>query len=274
MLGGVGLVFNQWFDSLTSFGKVSFFVLVGALLSIAVVLVLNWFHKRDIEKILDLIEKLDVLTSNYVDDFNLELSPEEWTNINRDYSNLLGIDFSGLEVALKEGKQKQLETAFESVNRAYTRKLNPDNKTAESLTDIGDMGSILDTYNVGLGRLKKTQQYQKLDKKIKALQRKAPSAYISVKVNEYYVVSERLYTMILGTKPLYDQPLLVSKMPSKVKAKRSQIRPIVDGQISNLIAGVREAIQKHKERNDNQKTSEQPSQKTETQNREQRRSRK
>ena len=144
----------------------------------------------------------------------------------------------------------------------------------ESLADIGDMGSILDTYHAGIGRLKETKQYQKLDKKIKALQRQAPSAYISVKVNDYYAISERLYTLILGVKPLYEQPLLVAKMPAKVKAKKSQIRPVVEGQISNLIAGVREAILKHKERNNSQMVTEQDKGKTEIQNREQRRARK
>ena len=118
------------------------------------------------------------------------------------------------------------------------------------------MGSILDTYNVGLGRLKATPQYQKLDKKIKSLQREAPSAYISVKVNDYYTVSERLYVMLLGTKPLFDQPKLIERMPAKVNAKRSQIRPIVDGQIANLIAGVRESVIKYKERNSKQNIGE------------------
>jgi hypothetical protein len=274
MLGGIGVGFGKWFSSLNTFQTVSFFIMVGALFLIAVTLVLNWLHKRDVEKIPDLIEKLDVLTSNFVDDFKLKLSEEEWTNILRDYSSLLGLDFSGLEAAFKDGNKKKLETAFESFNRAYNRKLNPENKTAESLTDVGDMGSILDTYNAGFGCLKQTPQYQKLDKKIKALQRKAPSAYISVKVNDYYVVSEKLYTMILGTKPLYDQPLLAGKMPAKVKAKKSQVRPLIDGQISNLIAGVREAILKHKERNSGQLVSEQDGGKTEVQNREQRRARK
>ncbi len=263
VLGGLGVGFGKWFSDLNTFQTVSFFVTVGALLLMAVTLVLDWLRKRDVEKIPDLIEKLDVLTSNFVDDFRLELSQDDWKNINRDYSTLLGLDLSGLETALKDDVNKtQLERAFEGVNRAYNRKLDPENKTGESLANLGDMGSILDSYNAGFGRLKETPQYQKLDRQIKSLQRKAPSAYISAKVNDYYIVSERLYTMVLGTKPLFDQPLLAGKLPAQVKAKKGQIRPIVDGQVSNLIAGVREAILKHKERKLEQKVLEQDAGKT------------
>jgi hypothetical protein len=61
--------------------------------------------------------------------------------------------------------------------------------------------------------------------------------------------------MLLGVKPLFDQPALREKMPAKVNAKKSQVRPMVDGQIANLIAGVRESIIKYKERNMEQKVA-------------------
>src|SRR4030042_269763 len=79
VLGGVGMGFGKWFSTLNTFQTVSFFVMVGALLLIAVTLILNWLHKRDIERIPDLIEKLDVLISNFVDDFKLDLTKEQWT---------------------------------------------------------------------------------------------------------------------------------------------------------------------------------------------------
>ena len=85
VLGGLGVGFGKWFSDLNTFQTVSFFVTVGALLLMAVTLILDWLRKRDVEKIPDLIEKLDVLTSNFVDDFKLELSQDDWKDINRDY---------------------------------------------------------------------------------------------------------------------------------------------------------------------------------------------
>jgi hypothetical protein len=197
------------------------------------------------------------LTSNFVDDFKLELTPENWKSINRDYSNVLGLDLTRLENELpKEHNLDEIERAYDSIIRAFDKKLDPQNKFNESLVYLGDMGSLLDKYNAGLGSLKKTIRYEKLDKKIKSLQRKAPSTYISAKVNEYYTVSERLYIMLLGTKPLFNQPNLQEKIPAKVYAKKSQIRPVVEGQIANLITGVRESIIKYKERRLEQKNVE------------------
>lgn len=269
-----GVVYT-WVKSLETSQLVLFAIGTFCFLLVFIRLVYDRWQRHNIEQIPDLIEKLDVMTSSFVDDFKIELSTENWENINKDYSNLLGLDLSGLVAALQDGDDKRkIERAFEDINRVYARKLDPDNKTGDSLANLGDMGSILDTYNVGFGRLKETPQYQKLDNKIKSLQRKAPSAYISIKVNDYYLVSERLYTMILGTKPLFDQPLLVAKMPAKVKAKKSQIRPVVDGQISNLISGVREAILKHKERNMEQRHPEQTKDTSVIQNRRQRRANK
>jgi hypothetical protein len=255
MLGTIGLAFEKWFSGLSILGVVSFYVLAGCLLLMMVTLILNWKQKRDIERIPDLIEKLEVLVSNYVDDFELTLTKDDWLHLYDDYEQDLGIDLSGIKKILASGERNKtaLTKEYEKIDRAYSKKLDFQTKTEQALTDLGDMSSILDGYKAGLRSLKDTPQYKKLEKQIKSLQRKAPSAYISVKVNEYFVLSERLHYMVLGTKPLYSHPELRDIMPAKIKAKKSQIRPIVDGQIANLIAGVREAIVKYKERNLEQK---------------------
>lgn len=255
VLGVVGVAFEKWFSDLSLLGVVSFFVLAAGLLGIVVTLVLNWMQKRDIERIPDLIEKLEVLTSNYVDDFELKLNEDEWNNVYDDYGQILGVDFTRLKKALAEKRDKAaLTREYEAVDRAYAKKLSFENKAEQALADLGDMSSILDSHGAGLAALKATPQYRRLEKKIKSLQRQAPSAYVSVKVNEYFTVSERLHYMVLGTKPLYENPAFTAIMPAKIQAKRSQIRPLVDGQVANLIAGVRESIIKYKERNMETKT--------------------
>lgn len=255
MLGAIGLAFEKWFSHLSTFGIVSFYVMAGGLFLVICTLVLNWMQKRDIERIPDLIEKLDVLTTNFIDDFRFDLTEDKWKKVNADYSSILGIDLCGLEEVCRNPAtpQKKLDLAYDGVCRAYLKNLDPQRQQEESLEYLGDMGSILDSYNCGLSVLKATPQYQKLEKKIKALQRKAPSAYISVQVNNYFIISERLYILLMGTKPLFEQQTWNDRLPVKVKAKKSQVRPIVEGQIANLISGVRESITKYKERNMAQK---------------------
>jgi hypothetical protein len=239
-----------WVKNLDTVQIVLLSIAAFCFLIVIINLIILWWQKRNIERIPDFIEKLDVMTSNFVDDFSFNLSQEEWKNLYKDYSNILGLDLTRLFIELpKEHNQDAIDRAFDSVARSYEKNLDPKNKTAESLTYLGDMGSILDKYNAGLELLKSTPQYKTLDKKIKVLQRKAPSAYISIKVNEYYTVSDRLYIMLLGVKPLFDQPLVREKIPAKAYAKKSQIRPAIEGQVANLIAGVRESIIKYKERN-------------------------
>ncbi|MDD5701608.1 MAG: hypothetical protein PHU23_06100 [Dehalococcoidales bacterium] len=261
-----------WIKDLEQVQIILFGIAAAFFLIVIVRLIIAWWQRRNIERIPDLIEKLDVMVSSYIDDFSFDLTEQEWKGINRDYSNVLGIDLTNLEAEiLKEHNKDGIGRAYDSVIRAYERKVDPENKTTESLTYLGDMGSILDKYNVGLNNLKETEQYQKLDKKIKSLQRKAPSAYISAKVNAYYTLSERLYILVLGAKPLLEQPNLSDRIPAKIYAKKSQIRPLIDGQIANLIAAVRESILKYKERNMGYQVTEQNSNSQKPQNRAERR---
>ena len=138
MIGGMGVAFGSWFSKLNAFQVVSFYIMVIALLAMVGTLVLDWMRKRDIERIPDLIEKLDVLVSNFVDNFTIDLTKSEWSSVNKDYGNILGLDLSGLEATLLgDHTRAELDRAFESVSRAYTRKLDPQNKTGESLVYLG-----------------------------------------------------------------------------------------------------------------------------------------
>lgn len=268
-----GIIYT-WVKNLETIQIILFGIGAFCFLLVIVRWLIDRWQKHNIESIPDLIEQLDVLTSNYVDDFVFQLNEDEWTNLYQDYGKLLGINIDNLIVEFKKGDKSKIESEFNRLNEAYIKKLNPEMKTQESLSYLGDMSSILDTYNSGIGRLKETNQYKKLDKKIKTLQRKSPSALISVRVNDYYTVSERLYMMVLGVKPIYEYPIIKDNLPSKVKAKKSQIRPIVEGQVSNLIAGVRESIIKYKERNIDTSYTEQNNEKQEPLNRNQRRHKK
>ena len=267
-----GIVYT-WAQNLQTPQLILFGIATFCFLLVFIRFIVDRWQKHNIERIPDLIEKLDVLTSNFIDDFTINLSTKQWTDICRDYGSILGLNIENLitVASRKTSSKDELSREFESFNRAYNRKLDPQNKTQETLVNLGDMGGLLDTYNVGLSQLKETNQYKKLDEKIKILQRKAPSAYISVKVNEYYSMSEKFYVMLLGIKPIYDHPELIGRLPAKINAKKGQIQPMVEGQIANLIAGVRESILKYKERNLEQKNAEQNTDRADVKNRQQRR---
>ncbi|MFA5629105.1 MAG: hypothetical protein WC958_02450 [Dehalococcoidales bacterium] len=278
VMGMIASVTGKWLEQLNAIQLWGLIIAIITLLLIVITFIIDWKIKKDIESIPDLIEKIDVITSNFVDDYSLNLSEEQWKNLFNDYQTILGIDFHSLSKAIEYNKDKKaIEKEFDTVNRAYMRKISINginNKTEQALLDLGDMSSILDTYHAGLNELKSTHKYKHYEKRIKSLQRKASSAYISVQISNYFTISERYYYMLLSTKPLYENPILKEKLPARIYAKKSQLKPLVERQISILIAGVREAILKHKERNLRDNISEQSNGKGTVQNRAQRRANK
>jgi hypothetical protein len=196
------------------------------------------------------------MTWDFIDEFEFNLSQDAWSEMLKDYGVLLGMDFHRFTTAVISQDKNIVDEEFDRINKVYSRKLNPQKKLSESLADLRDMGGLLNSYNCGLESITETLPYQKLKSKIKSLQRKSPSMKISTKVNDYFYWSEGLYSILLSIKPLTEFPK--SKMPTKVSAKKSQIRPIIEGQINNLISGVRESIIEYKDRNKNSPKIENP----------------
>lgn len=224
---------RQWIEGLEPLYKILIMVAVGAFLLALIAYIFNWREKRKFEKIPDLLERMDKLALDYIEDFEFTLTPEDWNSLYGEYGSLLKIDFGLLKNALLKKDKEVLEREFQRITKAYDRHLNPSKKLEQSLTDLLDMGSILDCYNV---------------RNIRSLQRKAPSANISNKVNEYYSWSEGFYCLLLSMKPLTEQPILRELMPIKVKAKKSQVRPLIERQTSTLISAVRESIEDYKQK--------------------------
>jgi hypothetical protein len=111
------------------------------------------------------------------------------------------------------------------------------------------MGELLNKYNVGLGALKNSERYKKLYSDIKSLQFKLPSVAISAKINDYFYQSDAYYGLLISTKPIIQLPSGTNvSIPTKINAKAGQIRPIIEGQIANLISSIRESIVTYKER--------------------------
>lgn len=212
----------------------------------------KWWRKHSLERLPDLIDKLDNLTMHYIDNIDIKMSKEDWISMLNQYGSLVGMDFHRLITASTNNDSTTRDAEMERFQKHYDRKMNPDpkNKFANSINDLRDIGELLNNYNIGLKALKETKEYERTITDIKILQRQLPSMLISVKVNEYLYQSDGYYSMLLSTKPLLEMRFdSNSQMLVKASVKKGQMRPMVEGQISNLIASIRESIITHRERN-------------------------
>ncbi len=212
----------------------------------------KWWRKHNLERLPDLVDKLDNITMHYIENRDITMSKENWTAMLGEYSSLIGMDFHRLITASTNNDMDMLDKELTRFQNQYDRKLNPDpkNKIASSINDLRDVGELLNKYNIGLKPLKETKEYQRIVSEIKYLQQQSPSMAISIRVNEFLYQSEGYYSMLLSTKPLLEMRFdNKSQMLTKVTVKKGQVKPIVEGQITNLIASIRESIIAYRERN-------------------------
>lgn len=205
----------------------------------------KWWRKHNLERLPDLVDKLDNITMHYIENRDLQMSKEEWMQMLGEYSALIGMDFNRLIKASTSSDLETTDIELARLQKHYNNKLNPDpkNKLATSINDLRDVGELLNKYSIGLKPLKESKEYLRIVNEIKFLQRQLPSIAISAKVNEYLYQSDGYYSMLLSTKPLLEMKFdSKSQMLTKVSVKKGQIKPIVEGQITNLIASIRESI--------------------------------
>jgi hypothetical protein len=215
----------------------------------------KWWRKHSLERLPDLIDRLDSITMDYIDNTEFKIGVDEWKSLLGQYGSLIGMDFHRLISATATTKidMSVTEEELSRFQKVYDRKSNtdPKNKFASSINDLRDIGELLNNYNIGLIKLKETKGYQRLMADIKILQRQLPTLAISIKVNDYLYQSEGYYSMLLSTKPIMEMSFnsSTSQMLIKASVKKGQMRPSVEGQITNLIASIRESIATYKERN-------------------------
>ncbi len=211
----------------------------------------RWWRRHNLERLPDLIDKLDHIIMHYIDNMEFKMGVDEWKEMLGEYSALIGMDFHRLITASTNHDMATTDEELARLQKHYDCKLNPDpkNKLATSINDLRDIGELLNKYDIGLKHLKETKEYERVISDIKYLQRQLPSMAISAKVNEYLYQSEGYYSMLLSTKPLLEMRFdSKSQMLTKVTVKKGQVRPIVEGQIANLITSIRESIIAYRER--------------------------
>ena len=177
----------QWKEGISTRQLIVILVAIFCFLLVAVILFLQWRERRKFENIPDVLEKMDKYVLDYIEDYNIQLSVEEWSSLFKEIGKLLNINLGQFQAAILRQDMELVEREFSRISKAYDRHagIGKSIKNMEqSLNDILDMGSMMDSYDIGLENIKKTKEYHKLSNKIKNLQRKAPSVNISNKVND------------------------------------------------------------------------------------------
>jgi hypothetical protein len=229
----------------------SLFGLAGfCFLVILLIIIRTWWRNREIEQLPNMIERLDSYAMTWIDDSKRSISVDDWQSLMRDYGTILGFDFRPFTAAMLGQDQKRMDEQLEKVLKAYNKKFIPEqtDKLTPSIITLRDMAGVLDKYDMGLKALKDTSQYQLLHSRIRVLQRQLPSALISARINEFFIHSDGYYCLLIATQGLLNPPTDL-KMPTKILARREQIRPLIEGQIATLITAIREGIIAYKDRN-------------------------
>jgi hypothetical protein len=249
VVSAIGVFIKQLYQGIDSTELILILITLFCIIIASVIIFLQWRERRRYENLPYILEKRDNLVMEYIDRFEINLDDDNWVNLLKDYSQLMGFRIDNLLKVLPTKDENLIIKEFENTTKNFNNKTVPQKKTDETLVMLLDMGGILNSYNAGLESITSKPDLQKLDKRIKSLQRKVPAVKISQAVNDYYQWSEGLYLIILATKSLYSYNLFKKSIPTKIKAKQSQVRPTIERQITNLISAVRESIVITKEKN-------------------------
>jgi LPXTG-motif cell wall-anchored protein len=245
VLAGLYTAFGKWFSSLATGQQIAFWVVIGGLVLIGVTFILDWRRKRSIDTISDLLGIIDQLTLEYIDEFSpIVGSAEDSDGIAR----ILGLNVRQLRIAVDQNDEKQIEQEYEKVLRQYDKFLNPKKRMEETQQDLLLVSAYLNARNIGLQQITDTQKYHRLRNRVKALQKMVPSAAMNMKINEYWRWSEGLYCILLTTKPMLLAPAIGKKVPPKVIASATMIRPRIEEATTLFSSAVHESIETYKER--------------------------
>jgi hypothetical protein len=247
MLGVVAVVvvfIRKWLESLDTIQMVALWVALACLGIIVLTYLLDWRRKRSIDKIPELLARLDELVLDYIEGYDMPKVPETLLD---DLARVLNLNIGELKAAARSGDKKQAEQAFTRFQQRYEGYSNP-KKFSEQIMNMRLAGALMNENNVGLDSITNTQEYQRIYQRVRALRKQLPSRTISTKINEYFHQSEALYSMLLSIKPFENLATLRDIIPARIRAGHDVTLPIVEGYIDTLISAVRESINEYKQK--------------------------
>jgi hypothetical protein len=245
MLVGVGVIITvvrEWLKSLDTIQIAAIWVVLVGLGVIALTYFLDWRRKRNVDKIPELLARLDELVLDYIEGYDMPNLPETLLD---DLARVLNLNIGELKAAARSGDRKQAEQAFTRFQQRYEKYSNP-KKFSDQIMNMRLAGALMNENNVGLDSITNTQEYQRIYQRVRALRKQLPSRTISTKINEYFHQSEALYSMLLSIKPFENLATLRDIIPARIRAGHDVTLPIVEGYIDTLISAVRESINDYK----------------------------
>jgi hypothetical protein len=247
MVGVVSVIIvlvRKWLGSLDAVQIHALWVSGICLGLIALTYFLDWQRKRSVDKLPELLAKLDKLVLDYIENYDMPNVPETLLD---DLARLMDINIGELKAAARSGDKKQAEQAFFRFGQRYEKYSNP-KKFQDQIMNMRLAGALMNENNVGLTGITNTQEYQHIYQRVRNLRKRLPSQVISMKINDYFHQSEALYSMLLSIKPFESLGTLRNIIPARMRASHDVTFPIVEGHINTLISAVQESINDYKQK--------------------------
>ena len=252
---GVGAVITiligKWLASLNSIQRVALWVIGACLIIIALTYFLDWQRKKSIDKIPELLAKMDGLIFDYIDNHAIQNTPIELVE---DLAKLMNMNISELKSAATSGNKNRAEQEFAKFADAHSKRFNSKN-FSDNIMNLRLAGAIMTEHNIGLIAVTSTKEYQELFQQLRYLRRRLPSIIVSRSINEYLHQSEGLYNMLLSIQPFASMGSFKDVIPVRIRAYSDVVRPMVEGHTASLINAVRESIDDYKHRYTNNDTT-------------------
>jgi len=201
--------------------------------------ILQWKNKRDVDNIPDLLSQWDQLVLNNIDTVNYHMNDPR---IIEDLANVLNMNVNPLKSAIQEKDKHRVELELNKISNRYNNQISNKNRGRDTLNNLLLASSILNDYNIGLANITNTEQCNRLNKRIRELQKRVPKANINAKINDYMRWSDGLYAALLCTKHLTSLNGLQELIPVRVRATNNLARGTIEEQTTLLISAVRESI--------------------------------
>jgi hypothetical protein len=237
------VVIGKWLATLNDIQRNALWAAGGCLVIIIVTYIADWQKKRAIDKIPELLAKMDSLILDYFD--NGLIFHDTPMELLEDLAKLMNFNINELKTAATSGNKHRAEQEFSRFADAHSKRFNSKN-FAENILNLRLAGALMNEYNTGLIVVTRTKEYQDLYQQVRYLRKRLPAANVNKSINEYFHQSEGLYSLLFSIQPFANLGIFRDIIPVKIRAYSDVVRPIVEGHLASLIISVRESISDYK----------------------------
>jgi hypothetical protein len=125
----ITIIIGKWLASLNTIQRVSLWVVGACIIIVALTYFLDWRRKRGIDKIPELLAKMDGLVFDYIDNNIIQNTPIELLD---DLAKLMNMNMSELKAAAASGNKNRAEQEFSKFTDIHSKRFNSKNFSDES----------------------------------------------------------------------------------------------------------------------------------------------